>query len=44
MKVTFRQVEDWLGQDALDEAIHILVDIANGEYGSDVLKMDIEQY
>lgn len=42
MKITFEQVEYWLGTSNPEtEAIETLVDIANGDYKPEILKEDI---
>jgi hypothetical protein len=44
-KITFEQVENWLGSDhLLSEAIETLVEIANGEYKPELFAADIASY
>ena len=47
MKVTDEEVRMWLGGTGniqMDDVINLLVDIANGEYESEQLYIDISDY
>ena len=45
MKVTREQMLAWLGSDVtMDMLVSMLIDIANGEYEPDALRMDVNYY